>query len=110
MFVCSHHFSDECFVNKAQFDAGFADCLILKVGAAPVMKVPCHESETQAVSKTASNFCFVCSRRVSAYSASGKYSQHFTFCTFCYVTALCQNEFNVLFSSKFYKQYPIMTT
>ncbi len=82
MFVCSHHFSDECFVNKAQFDAGFADCLILKVGAVPVMKVPCHESETQAVSKTASNFCFVCSRHVSAYSASGKYSQHFTFCTF----------------------------
>ncbi len=32
---CSHHFSDECFVNKAQFDAGFADCLILKVGAVP---------------------------------------------------------------------------
>ncbi len=32
------------------------------------------------------------------------------FSTFCYVTALFQNELNSLFSSKFCKQYPIMTT
>ncbi len=43
------------------------------------------------------------------YSASGKYSQRFTFSTFCYVIALFQNGWNSLFSSKFYKQYPIMT-
>ncbi len=44
------------------------------------------------------------------YSASGKYSKCFTFSTFCYVTALFQNGLNLLFSSKFYKQYPNMTT
>ncbi len=30
VFVCSHHFSDKCFINKAQFGAGFAHRLILK--------------------------------------------------------------------------------
>lgn len=54
--VCSRHFSDECFINKAQVDAGFAHRLLLKVGAVPVIKDPGHESEPQAVSKTASNF------------------------------------------------------
>jgi len=43
------------------------------------------------------------------YSASGKYLQCFTFSTFCYVTALFQNWLYSLFSSNFYKQYPIMT-
>ena len=32
------------------------------------------------------------------------------FSTFCYVTALFQNGINIFFSSKFYTQYPIMTT
>ncbi len=31
--------------------------LILKEGAVPVIKDPVHDSERQAVSKTASNFC-----------------------------------------------------
>jgi len=43
------------------------------------------------------------------YSASVKYSQRFTFPTF-YVTALLQKGLNSLFSSNFYKQYPIMTS
>ena len=52
-FVCSRHFSDECFINKAQVDAGFAHRLLLKHGAVPVIKDPIH------VSTTASDFCLL---------------------------------------------------
>ncbi len=45
------------FINKAQFDAGFAHCLILKDGAVPAIKDPGHDSELQMVSETASNVC-----------------------------------------------------
>ncbi len=40
-------FVDECFINKAQFDAGFAHRLILKDGAVPAIKDPGHDSELQ---------------------------------------------------------------
>ncbi len=46
------------FINKAQFDAGFAHRLILKDGAVPAIKDPGHDSELQMVSETASNVCF----------------------------------------------------
>ncbi len=46
---------DEHFINKAQFDAGFAHRLILKDGAVPAIKDPGHDSELQTVSETASN-------------------------------------------------------
>ncbi len=52
-------FVEERFINKAQFDAGFAHCLILKDGAVPAIKDPSHDSELQMVSETASNVCFV---------------------------------------------------
>ena len=39
VLVCSLHFDDDCFINKAQFDAGFADRLMLKNGAVPTIKV-----------------------------------------------------------------------
>ncbi len=52
-------FVDERFINKAQFDAGFAHRLILKDGAVPAIKDPGHDSELQMVSETASNVCFV---------------------------------------------------
>lgn len=48
---------DERFINKALFDAGFAQCLILKDGAVPAIKDPGHDSELQTVSETASNVC-----------------------------------------------------
>ncbi len=48
-------FVDERFINKAQFDAGFAHRLILKDGAVPAIKDPGHDSELQMVSETASN-------------------------------------------------------
>ncbi len=50
-------FVDEHFINKAQFDAGFAHRLILKDGAVPAIKDPGHDSELQTVSETASNVC-----------------------------------------------------
>ncbi len=55
-------FVDERFINKAQFDAGFAHRLILKDGAVPAIKGPGHDSELQMVSETASNDCFVGNR------------------------------------------------
>ncbi len=61
-----NHFSDECFINKAQFDVGFAHHLMLKDEAVPAIKAPGHDSEPQSVSKTASNICFVGNRRSSA--------------------------------------------
>ncbi len=51
-------FVDERFINKAQFDAGFAHRLILKDGAVPAIKDPGHDSELQMVSETASNVLF----------------------------------------------------
>ncbi len=48
---------DERFINKAQFDAGFAHRLILKDGAIQPIKDPGHDSELQMVSETASNVC-----------------------------------------------------
>ncbi len=56
----------ECFINKAQFDAKFAQGLILKDGVVPAIKDPNHESELQTVSETASNVCFVGDRRFSS--------------------------------------------
>ncbi len=50
-------FVDEHFINKAQFDAGFAHGLILKDGAVPAMKYPRHDSELQMESEIASNAC-----------------------------------------------------
>ncbi len=44
-------FVDERFINKAQFDAGFAHRLILKDGAVPAIKDPGHDSELQMVSE-----------------------------------------------------------
>ncbi len=50
-------FVDERFINKAQFNAGFAHGLILKDGAVPAIKDPGHDSELQMVRETASNVC-----------------------------------------------------
>ncbi len=50
-------FVDECFINKAQFDTGFAHGLILKDGAVPAIKDPGHDSELQMVRETALNVC-----------------------------------------------------
>ncbi len=59
-------FVDERFINKAQFDAGFAHGLILKDGAVPAIKDPGHDSELQMVSETASNVCVLLAIGASA--------------------------------------------
>ncbi len=43
----SSEFVNERFINKAQFNAGFAHHLILKDGAVPAIKDPGHDSEQQ---------------------------------------------------------------
>lgn len=35
VYVCSRHFTEDCFVNKDKYEAGFATTLVLKEGAAP---------------------------------------------------------------------------
>ncbi len=63
-------FVDEGFINKAQFDTGFAHRLILKHGAVPAIKDPGHDSELQTVCKTTVCFAgevFKCS---SIYSSA----------------------------------------
>ncbi len=50
-------FVHECFINKAQFDAGFAHRLILKDGAGSAIKDLGHDSELQMVSETALKVC-----------------------------------------------------
>ncbi len=61
-------FVDERFINKAQFDAGFAHGLILKDGAVPAIKDPGHDSELQMVSETASNVSVLLAIGASARS------------------------------------------
>ncbi len=51
-------FIDERFINKAQFDNGFAHHLILKDAAVPALKDPGHDSELQTVSEMASKSLF----------------------------------------------------
>lgn len=50
VYVCYQHFADDCFTNKAQFEAGFANRLQLDDRAVPTIKRPLQESELQAVS------------------------------------------------------------
>ncbi len=50
-------FVAERFINKAQFNAGFAHHLILKDGAVPAIKDPGHDSELQMVSEMGFNVC-----------------------------------------------------
>ncbi|XP_052447245.1 uncharacterized protein LOC127988495 isoform X2 [Carassius gibelio] len=52
VFVCSLHFEDACFTNKAQFDAGFAHRLFLKDNAVPMKKGHDHVLEPQAIANS----------------------------------------------------------
>nr|XP_055038847.1 probable serine/threonine-protein kinase kinX isoform X2 [Misgurnus anguillicaudatus] len=49
IYVCSLHFEDNCFTNKAQFDAGFANRLQLIDEAVPTLKDSVQESEPQVI-------------------------------------------------------------
>ncbi|KAI7799173.1 uncharacterized protein LOC130567092 [Triplophysa rosa] len=52
VYVCYQHFADDCFTNKAQFEAGFANRLQLDDGAVPTIKYPVQETELQASTST----------------------------------------------------------
>lgn len=52
VYVCYQHFTDDCFTNKSQFEAGFATRLQLDDRAVPTIKYPIQESELQAVMKS----------------------------------------------------------
>lgn len=52
VYVCSLHFGDDCFTNKAQFDAGFANRLQLRDAAVPTLKDPVQETQPQASTST----------------------------------------------------------
>ncbi len=69
-------FVDERFINKAQFDAGFAHGLILKDGAVPAIKDPGHDSELQMVSETASNVCVLLAIGASARHSLAPPTRH----------------------------------
>ncbi len=69
-------FVDERFINKAQFDAGFAHRLILKDGAVPAKKDPGHDSELQMVSETASNVCVLLAIGASAHHSLAPPTRH----------------------------------
>ncbi len=64
------------FINKAQFDAGFAHRLILKDGAVPAIKDPGHDSELQMVSETASNVCVLLAIGASARHSLAPPTRH----------------------------------
>ncbi len=67
-------FVDERFINKAQFDAGFAHRLILKDGAVPAIKDPGHDSELQMVSETLFEMLFTFSYLAEAFIQSNNRS------------------------------------
>ncbi len=69
-------FVDERFINKAQFDAGFAHRLILKDGVVPAIKDPGHDSELQMVSETASNVCVLLAIGASACHSLAPPTRH----------------------------------
>ncbi|XP_044215540.1 uncharacterized protein LOC122987624 [Thunnus albacares] len=48
VFVCSRHFTEDCFLNRAQYEAGFSARLVLKDGSVPSIKGRVEESEAQA--------------------------------------------------------------
>ncbi|XP_038575012.1 uncharacterized protein LOC119902735 [Micropterus salmoides] len=44
LFLCSLHFTEDCFVNRPQFDAGFCQRLVLKDGSVPTLGRPGEDS------------------------------------------------------------------
>ncbi|KAM7393960.1 hypothetical protein PAMP_020793 [Pampus punctatissimus] len=48
VFLCSRHFTEDCFLNRAQYEAGFSARLVLRDGAVPSIKGRVEESQAQA--------------------------------------------------------------
>ncbi len=93
-------FVDERFINKAQFDAGFAHRLILKDGAVPAIKDPGHDSELQMVSETASNVCVLLAIGASARHSLAPPTRHASRSSAFFGEVYCRN--SCLFSEFFF--------
>ncbi|KAM4620361.1 uncharacterized protein ACJ7VT_007047 [Polymixia lowei] len=52
VFVCSRHFTEDSFLNRAQYEAGFSARLVLKDGAVPCVKGRVSESSTSQQTST----------------------------------------------------------
>ncbi|XP_042352913.1 LOW QUALITY PROTEIN: uncharacterized protein LOC121950890 [Plectropomus leopardus] len=63
VFICSRHFTDDCFLNKARYDTGFAVRLTLKEGAFPsiqgLLQDPIASTSTHVHSKYINRACQV---------------------------------------------------
>ncbi|XP_031419109.2 zinc finger and SCAN domain-containing protein 2-like isoform X2 [Clupea harengus] len=66
ILLCVRHFTEDCFKNRAQFDAGFSQLLLLKDGAIPTLCGPsgASGSQPQDTDRQISEVCVVqgCSR------------------------------------------------
>ncbi|KAL0204035.1 hypothetical protein M9458_002053, partial [Cirrhinus mrigala] len=47
LFLCSRHFTDDCFPGLREFKAGFVNRLLLKEGSVPSLFGPACSSESQ---------------------------------------------------------------
>ncbi len=57
VYVCTNHFSPDCFVNEGQFKAGFVKKLKLKDGSVPIDRDPA--ATTEEVSLTLYIFIYI---------------------------------------------------
>ncbi|XP_036931467.1 uncharacterized protein LOC119006642 isoform X7 [Acanthopagrus latus] len=67
LVLCSHHFTEDCFENHAQFKAGYSKRLILREGAVPTVlgSVKSAESGPQPVTAGSSSKIFPAVRHVA---------------------------------------------
>lgn len=74
VYVCSRHFTEDCFVNKDKYEAGFATTLVLKEGAAPSISGRFVVPQIQPVSDGSCGLFSVDSRREALWIQCRKHS------------------------------------
>lgn len=70
--ICSLHFTEDSFINKTQFNAGFAERLRLKNGAVPSIFDPTRTAKHTSVSKyhIYCHYCFATDRLICTDSCT----------------------------------------